>query len=135
MPTEPIAVNVIVCQEVLAETTGVVSAIRIFDTLTISPGNNFAHFYVLTLAVSRTGDFDPHILVVTLNAWNGQEIARAPNQDFKYGYNIDVSGPGGFRLTTEFNIDLRPLAALGQFMVWVSLDGAVVAKAPIMLRR
>jgi len=130
---EPLAVNAVVCQEVLTEATGLLSAIRIFDTLTI--GSDFAHFYVLTTAVSNPGDRAEHVLKVTMNRWGGEEVASAPEYRFTYGYNVDFSSPGGFRLTTEFNVDTRPLGPLGRFMVWVFLDGAPVAKAPVTLRR
>jgi hypothetical protein len=136
VPKQPLAVNVVVCQEVLTEATNLISAIRIFDTLTIAIGNDFAHFYVLTTAFSNPGDLDPHTLKVTMNRWSGEHVASAPEYGFTYGYNLDSASPGGFRLTTEFNVDLRPLGGvLGSFMIWIFLDGAQVAKAPITLRR
>jgi hypothetical protein len=132
---DPLAVHLIACQEVLAEKTGVLSAIRILDTLTIAPSNNFAHFYAVTTIVSTSGDLDSHVVAVTLNKWDGKEIARAPDQSFKYGYNVDPSAPGGFRLTTEFTLDVTQPGVLGLCLIWVWLDGVVVSKTPITLRR
>jgi len=132
---DPLAVHVIVCQEVLPEKTGVLSAIRILDTLTIPPATYFAHFYAVTTMVSMPGDFDSHVVALTMNKWDGQEMARVADLSFKYGYNVDYSAPGGFRLTTEFNLDVREPGALGLSLIWVWLDGAVVSKTPITLRR
>ena len=133
--TEPLSVNVIVCEHVLTEKTELLSAIRILDTLTIQHGYDYARFSVVTIAVSNPGDIGPHVLKVVMTTSSGQQVASAPDCRFEYGYKIDPIGFGGFRLTTQFAVDLRPLDTLGQFMIWVYLDGAPVAQAPIMLRR
>lgn len=133
--TEPRSVNVIVCQQVLTEKTELVSAIRILDTLTIVPGYNFAHFFVVTTIASNPGDILPHILKVSMTRLDEHEVASAPEHEFVYGYRLgDLSGLGGFRLTTQFEVNLQSLGKLGQFMIWVFLDGERVAKTPLMLR-
>jgi hypothetical protein len=111
VPNEPLAVNLILCENVLTETNGLVSAIRVFDVLTIAPGNNFARFFALTTAVSNPGDIDQHVLRVSMHSLDGQqEIARAPDFPFVYRYNAGFQTPGGLRLTTAFNIDIKTLA-------------------------
>jgi hypothetical protein len=70
-----------------------------------------------------------------MHARDGQLVASAPEQWFFYGYHVDPTGPGAFTLTTEFTLNLAPLGNLGAYMIWVFLDGAQVASAPLIMRR
>jgi hypothetical protein len=133
--TEPLSVNVILCQQVLTEKTELVSAIRVLDTLTIAPGYNLAHFFVVTTVSSKPGDIWPHSLQVAMATVDGRVVASAPEYKFFYGYKVDLTGYGGFRLTTQFDVALESLGTLGQFLILVYLDGVPVAKTPITLRR
>ena len=126
--TQPLSANVIVCQQVLTEKTELLSAIRIVDTLQISPGYDYAHFSVVTIVVSNPGDIWPHVLKVVMTTWDGREVASAADYKFSYGYKADPTGPGGFRLTTQFDVDLRQLDTLGQFLIRVFLDGELLPK-------
>lgn len=130
-----LSANVIVCETVLFEKTDIESAIRIMDTLTLAPGNNFAHFFVVTFLNSQPGDFLQHILKIQVTHQDGPLIAETAEYQFMYGYKIDLSGPGGFILTTEFNIDTAPLAMPAGCLINAFLDGQSVARTPLMLRR
>jgi hypothetical protein len=135
----PLSSSVLVCEAVLIEKTDVLSAIRIMDTLTLPAGASFARFYTLTRIDSQPGDFQPHVLQVRIAFTDGHgdwvPIATAPDQRFFYGYKLDRAGPGGFNLTTEFNVDLRPLRTPGTYWIQVSLDGAYLNQCPLTLRR
>jgi hypothetical protein len=52
-----------------------------------------------------------------------------------FANNIDYAGAGAFNLTTDFTLNLIPLGGLGYYMISVSVDGRMVANAPLMLRR
>ena len=134
----PLSVSLIVCESVLSEKTGSVSAIRIMDVLTVGPQSTLARFFVLTYLHSRPLDLQQHVAKVQLmglreGAWIS--VADAPDHRFAYGYKMDASGPGAFMLTTEFNLDLTTLGTLGVFYVQVSVDGKVEQQTPLTLLR
>ena len=131
-----LAANVIICESVLNEKTDVASAIRILNALTVSTTQTFATFRVHTMLASTSMDFQQHVVQVWMHPiQNNIAVASAQEFRFIYANKLDYSGPGAFNLTTTFTLDLRPLGALGHYIVSVSLDGQVVANAPIMLRR
>ena len=135
---KPLAVNLIICEAVLTEkVTDVISAIRIMNCLTVVPAtNNFAHFFVVTSVASQPGDHLPHVMQVQMVTRDGQRaVAEAPAYTFVYGYKIDPAGPGGFYLTTEFTLDLRPLEPLGHYLICALVNGEIAARSPLMLRR
>ncbi len=127
--------NIIVCETILVEKTDVISAIRVMNTLSLAPGNNFAHVFVVTFLASQPRDLSQHILKVRVTQLNGLTIAEAPDYPFVYGYRFDVSGLGGFTLTTEFNIDTSGLGIPSNCAVSADLDGQPVARTTLTLRR
>lgn len=134
----PLSVSLIVCESVLSEKTGIVSAIRITDVLTVGPQSALARFFVLTYLHSHPLDLQQHVAKVQLmglreGAWGS--VAEAPDQRFVYGYKLDPSGPGAFMLTTEFNLDLTMLGALGVLYVQVLVDGNLEDQTPLTLLR
>ena len=130
-----LSANVIICETVLTEKTEVISAVRIMNVLRISGGLNFAKFSSVTFLASEPGDTSPHKIKVQMISSSGDFVAEAPERWFFYGYNVDPSGPGGYTLTTEFNLDLSPLGTLGSYAVWVFLDDVRVCGAPLIMRR
>jgi hypothetical protein len=62
----PLSVSLIICESVLNEKTGSVSAIRIMDVLTVSPQSTLARFFVLTYLHSRPLDLQQHVAKVQL---------------------------------------------------------------------
>jgi hypothetical protein len=136
--TGPSSVSLIICESVLSEKTGGVSAIRIMDVLSIGPQSLAARFFVISYLHSSSMDFQQHFAKVHLVALrNGQwvSVAEAPDHGFIYSYRLDPTGPGAFLLTTEFNLDLTDIGELGTFWVQLMIDGQLVAQTPIMLRR
>ncbi|HTW66739.1 MAG TPA: hypothetical protein VME17_19100 [Bryobacteraceae bacterium] len=130
-----LSANILICETVLTEKTDVLSAIRMMDTIKIAPGNNSVHFYSMTRVSSMPGDFDPHVLKVQVTHQNGTLITEAPEHRFQYGYRMDLGGPGGFILTTEFTIGIETLPLPAGCLVTANLDGKSVARMPFMLRR
>ena len=80
-------------------------------------------------------DFQQHVVQVQMHGPDGVLVASAPEYRFVYGNKLDHLGPGAFNLTTDFNLDLRPLGTLGNYTISAYLDGQRVAGAPLMLRR
>jgi hypothetical protein len=88
------------------------------DTLTLPADAAFARFFALTRIHSQPDDFLPHVVQVRIGTQDGEgwlTVATAPELRFFYGHKIDAASPGGFNLTTEFNLDLRPLRTLGTY--------------------
>jgi hypothetical protein len=135
----PASVSLIVCESVLHEDkTGAVSAIRIMDILMVGNLSVSARFFVLSYVHSRPLEFEQHIARVQLIGMrNGQwvSVADAPPHPFAYSYQMEPSGPGGFMLTTEFNLNLATFGDLGTFWVQLSIDGVMVEQAPLTLLR
>jgi hypothetical protein len=135
---DPISSSVTVCEAVLTEKSEMLSLIRIMDTLTLPAGAPFARFFALTRIHSQPGDFLPHVLQVRIALPDGNGwaiIATAPEHKFVYGHRLDTVAPGGLNLTTEFNLDLRPLRTPGTYFVQAFLDGAYLNQCPLTLRR
>jgi hypothetical protein len=130
-----LSANVLVCETILTEKTDVLSAIRMMDTIRIAPGNNTVHFYVVTRVTSQPGDFLPHALRIQVTHQAGSLVIEAREHQFVYGYKLDISGPGGFILTTEFTIDVSGMSLPAGCLVNAFLDGQSVARTPLMLRR
>jgi hypothetical protein len=137
----PSSVSLLICESVLNERSGGVSAIRIMDVLHIGLASPVARFFVLTYLHSRTVDFTQHFAKVhMLGMRNGQWsiVAEAPTHFFVYSYGppeSPISGPGAFMLTTEFNLDLTTFGELGTFWVQLSVDGVLEEQTPITLLR
>jgi hypothetical protein len=131
----PLSANVIVCGDVLRESaTELLSAIRMMSVITV-PSSNYAHFYSIVFISSAPGDIEQHKAQVRLCTADGTVVASANEYEFTYGYRIDPTGIGGFVLRTEFNVDLTKIQTLGTFWLWAFVDGAAIAKTPLMLRR
>jgi hypothetical protein len=130
--------SIIVCESVLTEKTGVGSAIRIMDILTVGPASLSARFFVMTFLHPTQLDLGTHALKVQMlglrNA-NWVIVADAPEYKFSYGYEVDVSGPGALQLTTEFNVDIAALGQLGTFFIQAIVDGNFLIQTPLTLRR
>ncbi len=133
MPSNLIHASLIVCESVLTEKTDLVSAIRIMDSLTIG-SIGLAHFFALTrLHSTLPPDLSPHVLAVRAVGPNGEVVASGEPYPFVYGYAAGPSAPGGFMLTTEFNLDAS--APLGTYDIQAWLDLVLVARASLTLRR
>jgi hypothetical protein len=135
-------VSAIVCEAVLCEKgSEVMSAIRIMDSLKLSPTAVFAHFFVLTFFhAGAASDISNH--VATVQMWgpasdsksrNWGVVAKAPDYAFTFT-SKDPSTPKGFCLTTEFNVNLAELGKLGTYFIQIFLDQTIVAQSPLTLQ-
>lgn len=133
----PLSAAILVCESVLSEVTGGVSAIRIMDVLYCGTLLRSARFFTLTYLHSRPNEFRQHVLQIKMigRGSDGKTFvaASAPEQRFVYGYKIDPNGPGAFVLTTEFTLDLSNMGNLGTYMIQAFLDGEIVAETPLRL--
>ncbi len=130
-----LSANIIICETVLFEKTEVPSAIRIMNSLALAEGTDAARFFVITFLACEPGDFSRHVLKIAVTQQHGAVIAETADYPFQYGYRIRPSDPGGFILTTEFNIDGKPLGLPLGCLVSAYLDGEAVARATLTLRR
>lgn len=132
----PASVSLIICESVLNESTGAVSAIRILDVLTIARQSSAIRFFVITYLHSQPGDTEQHFAQVRLMAQRAGQwtsAAEAPPHTFTYSYRMDPNGPGAFILTTEFNLQVVKLGEMGTFWVQLSVDGKQVEETPLTL--
>jgi hypothetical protein len=114
----PASVSLIVCETVLDEKSGITSAIRIMDVLYIGRRAALARFFVIAYLHSRAGDLGNHTGTVQMSGKREGRwtiVADVPPYPFNYSYRLDPGGPGGFMLTTEFNLDLTTFGELGTF--------------------
>src|ERR1700685_2851068 len=105
-------VTVVICEAFFREANVPVSAILIQDIVRVRPGSDAARFFVLTFLHSDVFDPTSHALQVRMHGWNGTawvQVAEAPPYTFQYHYGADPVAPGGFVLTTEFNLNLSTL--------------------------
>ena len=130
-----LSANTLVCETVLWEKTDVPTLVRVMSALALGPGNNFAHFFVVTFLSCQPGDSLSHTLRVQITNPNGQPIAEAQPFPFNYGYKVDPNGPGAFILATEFNIDVTRTGLPVNGLVSAFLDDQSVTCVPLMLRR
>lgn len=130
-----LSANILLCESVLTEKSEVSSAIRIVNVVTAAPGQATAHFFAHTMLNSQSLEPTPHVLQIQIFTREGQPVSSAPEYRFVYSNRVDVSGPGAFNLTTEFNIDLSHFPPMAYYVVAAFLDGQRVATTPIMLRR
>jgi len=132
-----LSANILVCELVLWEKNDIPTIVRAMSTLGLSETRQFAHFFSVTTLHSQPGDLQPHSLRIVLSDQTGATIAQTPPYSFSYGYKIDPSGPGGFILTSEFNLDVRQVRLPMSCLVSAFLDSELdsVAKIPLMLRR
>jgi hypothetical protein len=130
-----ISANVIACQELLTETTGIFSAIRILSLLNVTRSTTHVNMHSLATVFSTPGDYAEHVMSVRMMTHEGLQIAVGEDYPFSFGYNADPEGYGGFSLQTRFNLELAKLpSGLGWFFVWVYVDGEPAAKTNFMLR-
>jgi hypothetical protein len=110
------------------------SLIRVVDTFAVSGAT--LRFFVVCHLHSSPSDTAPHVLTIQMMGRrdsNWIPLAGAPPKVFKYGYNLNPSGPGGFVLSTEFNLDMNK-TGFGLFYIQALLDGQLVAQVPLTLR-
>lgn len=108
------------------------------DVLALAPLAHEARFFVVTRLHSRALDIRSHVAIIQLVSFrdgNLVSVASTPPYNFVYSYDKDPSAPGLFTMTTEFNLNLLTLGALGTFWVQLSVDEAFVEQTPITLLR
>jgi hypothetical protein len=127
----------LLCELVLWEKSDIPTIVRSLSTIGLSPTRNLAHFFSVTTLHSQSGDSQFHSLHVCVSDQQGHIIARTAPYGFQYGYKLDPSGPGGFILTSEFNLDVTQMRLPLYCLVSAFLDdiGDPVAKVPLLLRR
>jgi hypothetical protein len=127
------AANVVLCESVLAEKSGFLSAMRLINVITFTAQSPRFSFKALTSLNADPGDLTFHSIHVQLVRGDGYIAAHTTPLQFTYGYSIDPSGPGAFYLTTNFDL-LASESMPGNYAVVAFVDGVAVARAPLMLR-
>jgi hypothetical protein len=125
--------NVFICEDVVKDGS-FLNAIHVFNVITIEKLKQ-PRFKFKTLAylTSQPGDTAPHSLAVQMERYDGYIAAYTTPTQFVFGYAIDPSGPGGYFMTTNFEIDAA-LYVPGNYAIVVYVDRQAVASAPLRLR-
>ena len=132
----PLSANLIVCSEVLVEEkTTLLSAIRMMSSITILRHESHVHIWSIVFVSSIPGDHDRHRMLVTMTGPDSVIVASAEASEFEYGYKVDPTGNGGFSLRTEFNVEVSRIPASGTYWMNAHVDGHLVARTPVTLRR
>jgi hypothetical protein len=134
-----LSANIAVCETVIWEQpANVPTLVRVMTVLTLSKGAPAARFFVITAVTSQPGDVEEHTLFITLTDKAGNIVASTDPTQFIYGYKIDPSGPGGFNMTTEVNLEVAKLPTLLPCHLLISafLDEILepVAATPLLLQ-
>jgi hypothetical protein len=134
-----LSANIIICENVLTEIPPfggpVLTPIRVMGAITLPPGNNSPHFIVLTFLTSQPGDSSLHTVQVKITDKNGALISEAAPVPFQFGYLLDLHGPGGYNLKSEFTLNVTTWQFPVGCLVSALVDNAMAASTPLMLRR
>src|ERR1700722_1329953 len=117
-----LSANIAICETVIWETNNVPTLVRVLTILALGPGTTFARFSAVTGLNSQPGDYDQHTLQVMITDRAGNRIDDAKPYNFVYGYKIDPAGPGGFILTTAFNLNISQMQLPLHCLVSAFLD-------------
>ena len=134
----PSSVTMLVCESVLREDNGIVSLVRIMDSVVLGPNTTDARFFVISYLHSREIDYKQHTAQVQMVANRGGRlvaVATAPVANFVYSYAVVPNAPGAHMLSTEFNMNVAILGELGTYWLQLSVDGELEEQTPITLLR
>lgn len=127
------AANIVLCESVLSEKSGFLSAMRLINVITFNAQNPRFSFKALTALNAEPGDFAVHSIALQMVRGDGYIAAHTMPLQFVYGYAIDPTGPGAYYLTTNFDL-VGSQSLPGNYSVAAFVDDVVVASAPVMLR-
>jgi hypothetical protein len=127
-----LSANILLCESVTKD-NGMQSANRILDIFSFSPSQPTVRFKALTLLTSNPGDRQIHTVHLEMRGY-GVVPAFTHPQDFYFAYSIDASAPGGYQLTTNFELSMALLPCPGTFSIVALVDRIEVAHTPITLR-
>ncbi|HUI77543.1 MAG TPA: hypothetical protein VLY24_06490 [Bryobacteraceae bacterium] len=141
MPLPPylISANVFLCERILNETDGVVSAIRIVDLFYVTdlpseapPGAMpIVQAWGLVILKSHVGYQGSHTVEIKLINVRGESQSLGPEQKVQFvAKHPDVAG--GVTLSVQLNIGVKNL---GTCYLCAVLDGEEIARAPFTLMR
>jgi len=125
--------NVLICEDVVRD-GAFLNAVHVFSVITIERWKQPKfRFKAITHLTSQPGDIIPHNFAVQLERYDGYVAAYTIPIQFVFGYALDPSGPGGYFMTTNFEIDAQ-LYVPGNYAVVVYVDRQAVASTALMLR-
>ena len=125
--------NVFVCEDVVKD-GALLNAVHIVNVITLERWRQPKFtFKALTYLTSQPGDTASHTFAVQLERYDGYVAAYSVPIQFVFGYAIDPSGPGGYFMTTNFEVDAA-LYVPGNYAVVIYVDRQAVASAALMLR-
>lgn len=135
-PMSFITGNIIVCGDATyEEQNAMFSASELLSVITVQPVVTHAYFYTLAFVFCGPGDLSEHVMSIRLMTLDGKNAGSAPDERFQNGYRIDKNGIGGYSLRTKWEVKMETLPYFGWFWVCVFVDGWLVARTPLMLRR
>jgi hypothetical protein len=131
--------NIAVCETILWEqNTNVPTLVRLMSVLSLHAESTTARFLVVTLLNSQPGDTELHSMFIHITEKQGAVVASTEPFEFRYGYELDHGGAGGFTMTTTFTLDLAkiPIDLPCHLLVQAFLDKVptAVAVTPLLIR-
>jgi hypothetical protein len=135
-----LSANIAVCEAVIWEQkSNVPTLVRVMTVISMEEGAEDARFYAITSLNSFPGDMETHSVFITVTDRGGNLVASTTPFEFKYGYELDPNGPGGFIMTTNVILELAklPTALPCYLLVSAFLDkiNDSVSSTPLLLRR
>lgn len=128
-------VSAFICERVLQEEGGIVSAIRIVDVFFVpegAPEDTPISFYVVaSLKTVPVPDSEVTVGITLVRTTGEHEQLAQPQKYHLLSYNNDPSIPGGFNLLMQLNVKPKNM---GTCYVEIEVDGTVV-RIPFTFRR
>ena len=131
-----LAGNILVCADAsYEERDGLFSASRLVTVITVQPLATHAYFQSLTFVTCEPGDTSQHVMSLRLMTLDGKQAGASEDAPFYSGYRIDTDGIGGFTMRTMWEVKMENLPYCGWYWVCAYVDGWLIARTPLMLRR
>jgi hypothetical protein len=139
MPPNVISASVLVCEKVLTEQDGVMSAIRIADVFYIpempeQPQGSMAivQAYALIILKSKPGEESEHTLALKLERPDGTLVNVTDKPEVVALKSKLPGAPGGVNMIAILNLQPK---TMGTYMLRAYVDSEEVGSAPITLLR
>lgn len=131
-------INAFVCERVLVEQDGVVSAIRMVDVFNIpadAPSEPLIQFWLVVILKVEppVPDEEIHLGITMVRATGERVSLPAPPQAVKLRRDgTDPTLPGGIAFLGQFNLTINNF---GTAYIEADVDGKVVARVPVTFRK
>lgn len=143
LPANIIAVSAFICEKLLRETDGVLTAVRLVDLFFVPelptsmpdeatfPGPFISAVAVVSIK-SAPGDTSEHLIEMKIMKPDGETKVLGEPTPGRFESRLGSRVPGGLTAAVQMNLNLRR-AMIGQHYLCVSVDGEEVTRVPFTL--